>query len=147
MFGLLPSPAPFPSHFPSSRGEGLSAISHQCCLQSNTCPQLLGPETAGTFWIGDGWLALLSVEYEPWLPQWEWFRTVTFSFLWSRQLFVLGNGPYSQWAWAQSQLVCEPVHRRIWAQSSSHREKISDWNKRRNVCRVTFYVANEQVAE
>ena len=57
MFGLLPSPAPFPSHFLSSRGEGLSAISHQCCLQSNTCPQLLGPETTGTFWVGDGWLA------------------------------------------------------------------------------------------
>lgn len=43
------------SHFLSFRGEP-SATSHQDCLQSNTCPQLLGSETKGTSWVGDGWL-------------------------------------------------------------------------------------------
>lgn len=51
-----PFPSPHPSHFPSFGGGGPSATSHQGCLQSNTCPQLLGSETKGTSQLGDGWL-------------------------------------------------------------------------------------------
>lgn len=58
-----PFPSPLPSHFLSFRGEEPSTISHQDCLQSNICSQLLGSETESTFWIGDGWLVSLCSLY------------------------------------------------------------------------------------
>lgn len=131
MFGLFLPPLFFPlPHFPSFRGEGL-CISHQYCLQSNTCPQLLGPRNCRHL-LGWWWMAGCG----PTLC-WIWTMVATVRMVsWNQHFlscdpgsFVLGNGPVLN-GHEPSLSLCVNQSQENWAQSSSHEEKISDWNKK-----------------